>query len=224
MSEPIILEEVILIWPQLHEPDTMKDYPDSKPRWGATFLLNKQNKQHMEYLELIKTKSVEAVKETMGKKFDQETYGSRIKPWQDGAKWDNDNLASTLQDFWVLSSYRTKAKESTTPPFAVEGYDPEVHIPPEDIQGRFKDGNIVSACVHFYITPKNKERVCCALHGVQWISAGEPMQVGGVKPSNVFKKHKKSIAPEIIKESTEAESVTETKEQPKLTNDDSAGW
>lgn len=164
----IILRNVRLSFPNLFRPEGIKGDSSSKPRYGATFLIDKDDKANIKLIG-------DEIRRLEGAKFKGKTMPDKDICFHDGDQKDFDGYAGCM----YLAANRSEKQGRPN----VKDRDGKTPLAESD--GRPYAGCYVNAVVSFYV-PKDWKKICCSLEVVQFAKDGEPFSGSGVVAEDIL--------------------------------------
>jgi len=190
----VTLNNVVACFLSLNvEPTHFQGDPNSPKTWKATFLLDKNNSDHVKQFAVMGEVTKNVAKSQVPN-LTEPIYKGLKKPWFDGSKMDPAKYTEQYRKAWVVRAYRQEKIQDrpNTPPYLCEGHDPDEQIPNEQAHVRFPDGCVVDASFDpYYDGGHGEKKMCFGLAAVQIIEKG--VGFGGVSfvPTQHFKKHER---------------------------------
>lgn len=161
------LKNVRLSFPTLFKAEGIKGDPNSKPRFGATFLISKDDKAQIKLIE-------DEIKRLEKLKFKGKALSDKDISFHDGDSKDFDGYEGHM----YLSANRS---ESQGRPQVVD----RNLTPLTADDAKIYAGCYVNAVVSFFV-PKDWKKICCSLEVVQFVKDGEAFGAGRVKVDEVL--------------------------------------
>jgi hypothetical protein len=169
----IFLNDVVVSFPNLTAKHALEGYPNSVPKYGATFLLELNDPQ----VQMIKDSVMEIARLHWG-----EGYQNLVKNvYARGAKdcFFGDGNTKITKDGQIVAGYENKifvtAKNEKRPQM-IHSLNPEQDVLPDEVMelaGAIYGGCIVSASLNIYVQ-KDKQGIRACLNAIQFRKAGEP--------------------------------------------------
>ena len=164
-DKEIILKGVTLNFEHIFKPSTSKNYPDTEPKYNATFMLSKKN-HGGQIAEINKIIDLIAKEQEWKKKADKLTF-------RDGDESEIDSLAGY---------YTVKASSKNRPQIVHRDLSPIIKD-----DGLIHNGNIVDAHIRFYFSTLWKG-ITAELVSIQYKQDGEQLGRPTVDVADIYEK------------------------------------
>lgn len=172
-----ILTNVRLSFPHLATPKAVGK--DGKPRYTASFLLDKAKPEHEALIKGMRAKANELY--AAGVKKEGAKPASHLNALKKGNDEDGAPLYDGYDGMWVLSAARA---EKQGPPKCITGT--KVLIPREEIDQILYAGCFVNAKIRLYFMDYDgSKRICASIEVVQFKAKGEPFGNGSASTEDM---------------------------------------
>lgn len=171
-GEKLQLKGVRLSFPALHKPTVPRGYDDSKPKYGANFLMDPKDENNRAAIKQCNAEIKRLITEAWG------TQPPKMKPIDCFGKGEIFTSKTTKKPYAGYEGmYCISAKSDRRPLLLDKKKTP---LTPEEAEKLLYAGCYVTAIVRFWVQDNQYgEAIRCSLEGVKFVRDGEAFGSGG---------------------------------------------